>query len=280
MQLEKFRGRELHRVTKDVRKALGDDAMIIRTRSVQSPDGGYVEVLAAKPEAVESFKRRLDGGRAAAERARNRRRIGPYVVALVGPAGAGKTTSAVKLALHPRGLGSKKVGIISLDTFRVGAIEELQTYAEIANLPLEVVYHPQEVASAFQRMRDVDVIVVDTPGRGFTEDKGWRRILAAMEPDEVHLVLPAGLRRGVLRSMREKMEGLDVTHVLFSMLDEAGEAFELAEIAELVGLPARWVSDGHDVPADLAPAGHRILASLGIRADDGDEEDRQVARAG
>jgi len=266
MQLETFRGPDLHAVVHQVRMVLGHDAMIIRTHAHERAGRTQVEVVAARPEAVEAFKRRLDGGAAAARRAQGRRRLGPYRVALVGPAGAGKTTAAVKLALHPRGVGgNKRVGLISLDTYRVGAIEELQTYAEIADLPLEVLYHVRETRAALHRLRSRDVVVIDTPGRWNTEsdEVSWLGILRELDPDEVHLVLPAGMRTDVAELARERLKEAGITHVLFAKLDHLPDEIGLAVMAEAVGLPTRWVVDGHDIPGSLAPAAPRILASLG-----------------
>lgn len=266
MQLETFQGRDLQAVIGQVRRTLGKDAMIVRTRVHTTDTGRTIEVVAADPEKVEALRRRLDGGLAAARRAKTRKRIGPYVVALVGPPGAGKTTTAVKLALHPRGVADKKVGLVTLDTHRVGGIEELQTYAELADLPLEVVYHKREVAGALERLRHVDVVVVDTPGRLPADpvESGWGAALAGMDPDEIHLVMPAGIRLDVARGLRDRFAGVGPTHALYSKLDEVPEDRGLAELAEALALPTRWVTDGHDVPGALAPAGPRILEALGL----------------
>jgi flagellar biosynthesis protein FlhF len=268
MQLETFRGSEPRKVAQQVREVLGEDAMIIRTRTRRVGGRELVEVVAASGEAVESFRQRLDGSRVATERrSRGLRRVGPYVIALVGPTGAGKTTAAMKMALHPKALGQRKVGLVTLDTFRPGAVEELQTYAEIAGLPMEVLYHSQELPAALQRLRDRDVIVVDTPGRSPRTDQSgaeWRQILEAMQPDEVHLVLPAGLRLDVAVRVKSGLADCGTTHVLFSKLDEAGGDEGLAELAQSVGLPARWVADGQEIPADLLPAEPRILGALGL----------------
>ena len=245
--------------------------MIIRTEERISAGHEIVEVVAAPGAAIDALKARLDGGLAAARRVKEGRpRIGPYVLALVGPTGAGKTSTAIKVALHPRALGRRKVGLITLDTFRPGAVEVLQTYAEIAGLPLEVIYHSQELPAAMQRLRTCDVIVVDTPGRSPSaegESVAWRSILEAIAPDEVHLVLQAGVRVDVARRMQQALAGCGPTHVLFTKLDETGGDAGLAELAEAIGLPTRWLSDGQEVPGNLQPAGPRILAALGLKPD-------------
>lgn len=262
MQLETFRGPDMKAVIRHVCHTLGDDAMIVRTGVLKRRGGDIIEVVAAHPDVLESFKRDINGGLAAAKRAQTRKSIGPYIIALVGPAGAGKTTTAVKLALHPDGIGNRRVGLITLDTYRVGGIEELQTYSEIADLPMEVVYHRREVRSAIERLRGCEVIVVDCPGRE-VEGSGWTGVLAELDPDEVHLVLPVGLRLEVAHHHIERLSDTGITHLLPVKLDEIPGDVGLAETVEEIGLPVRWVADGCEIPGDLSAAEPRILNSLG-----------------
>jgi flagellar biosynthesis protein FlhF len=265
MQLESFRGNELHKVIKQVRLALGDDAMIVHTHVTRGSQGNVVEVIAAHSDSVEAFKDRLDGAKAAAERAKTRKRVGPYLVALVGPGGAGKTAALMKVALNPRGVAHKKVGLLTLDTYRVGALEEIQTYAEISDIPLEAAYTPEDARQALQRLRGRDVVLVDTPGRGFGGGTTrWVEILEELDPDEIHLVIPAGFRPEVAKALIRTLPGVRPTHVLFSKLDEVPLGMGLVDLAEAVDLPVRWVSESPDIPNGLAPAGPRILASLGV----------------
>ncbi len=269
MQLETFRGRDLPSVMRLVRAALGGDALILTTHALHEPEGRAFEVVAAKPEALEAFRRSLDGGLAAARRARTRSRVGPYTVALVGPSGAGKTTTAVKLALHPKGLGGRKIGFVTLDTYRVGALEELQTYAEITSVPMEVAYSEEDVGPALERLRDRDVVLVDTPSR-LEAECDWLSILRRIDPDEVHLVMPAGLRHDVALRLRDRFGVAGVTHGLYTKVDDLEDDAGLAQTAEAVSLPVRWIADGHEVPGALAAALPRILGALGRRWSDAD----------
>jgi len=250
-----------------VRSALGEDAMIVRTRVIKGAEGNITEILAAKAEWVRELQRLLDDGHDAVGGA-DRSRLGPRVIALVGPAGAGKTTSAVKMALHPRALGSRSVGILTLDTYRVGALEQIQTYAEIADLPLEVAYNPVDAHGALQRMRDREVVIVDCPGRGFGGGPAeWVKILSAIDPDETHLVVPAACRPDVARELRDALDDVQATHALFTKLDEPGANAGLVDLVEAVDLPVRWVADSPEIPGGLAPASERILAALHVPAE-------------
>lgn len=265
MRLETFHGRDLASVCETARRALGEDVMIIGTRSVRHEGMVVVELTAASAQEVERFQRRLESPPFPAAAERRHAGGGSLKVALVGPTGAGKTTTAAKLALHPRGFGEQRVGLLTLDTYRVGALEQLSTLAEIAGLPLEVVYHPSEMEPALRRLAHCDVVLIDTPGRSPRSGNltgELMELLAAAAPDEVHLVLPATVRLDVAEAARRDFDRLGLTHLLLSKLDEVPEERGLAELAEVVGLPARWVTDGQEVPTDLRGAGGRILASL------------------
>ena len=141
MRFESFHGTDLRRVFDETRQALGEDAIIVRSHLTRNAGHVRVEVIAARASDVERLRQRLTVDPPQLQKTLGGRgRFGPYVVALVGPTGAGKTTTAAKLALHPDAFGQKRVGLLTLDTFRVGAIEQMQAFAEIAELRLEVVY--------------------------------------------------------------------------------------------------------------------------------------------
>ena len=161
---ERFRGADLSRVADRARRTLGDDVMILHTRTVR--DGGVpmVEVLAATSSALDRVRARLEPTPFPVNMRRADGR--PYCIALVGPTGAGKTTTAAKLAVRRGMFGAARPGLLTIDTYRVGGMEQLATYAELADVPFEVVYEAREVAAAMKRLAGTcDVIIVDTPGR-------------------------------------------------------------------------------------------------------------------
>ena len=262
MTPETFRGPDLARLMAAVRLSAGDDAMIVRTRAPHEVDGINYEVVVATAEAVERLRARITPP----ERLRlPEPGSGTFVIALVGPSGAGKTTTAAKLALHSAAFGDRRVGLLTLDTYRAAAVEQIHAYAEVAGLPLEVAYHAGEVQDAVGRLAGCDVIIIDTPGRAprGSLDLEWRLPFEALVPDEVHLVLPAGIRFDVAAAQRDAFAWTNLTHALFTKLDEVPGDSGIAELAERIGLPARWVTDGQDIPVDLRAATPRILGSLG-----------------
>ncbi len=208
----------------------------------------------AEPRPSRGFALPRWPGSGSKERTPKRR---PRVIALVGPTGAGKTTTCPKLVHSTVGFAGQKVGFLNLDTFRVGAVEQSKHWAELARVPIETVWDRPEIQRAMNRLRDRDVILVDTPGRGprATADLGEVHArLLELATDEVHLVLPAGLQTQVVRRVLTTYLPLGVTHLLPTKLDEFPEERAIFEAAAQFGLPMRWLTDGQEVPADLHAA--------------------------
>jgi flagellar biosynthesis protein FlhF len=268
VNLQTFRGRDLQSVFAQAVASLGDDAMVVRSGSYDENGVTLVEIVAARAAEVDALRRRLDSAPLPIGSAHVPMTGRPFVLALVGPTGAGKTTTIAKLAVNPRAFGGRRVGLLTLDTYRVGAMEQLGTFAEIAGLPMEVVYRPADVQEAMKRLSTCQVILVDTPGRSprlSAAETEWGEALAALEPDEVHLTLPASLRFDLAHSVRDFFAPRGLTHLLLTKLDEVPGEVGVADLATRADLPTRWVADGQEVPADLRAAAPRILASLGAR---------------
>lgn len=273
MHTERFRGADLSRVADRARRTLGDDVMILHTRTVR--DGGVpmVEVLAAPSYAIDRVRSRLqpDPLPSTLRKADGR----PYCIALVGPTGAGKTTTAAKLAVRRGMFGGARPGLLTIDTYRVGGMEQLATYAELADVPFEVVYDAREIDGALKRLsQSCDVIIVDTPGRSPASaelTERWRSLLDAIAPDEVHLVLPASLRADLAvdigRAYATSRAHCGATHLLISKLDEVPRERGVTDLALSLEMPTRWITDGQDVPADLKPGVPRLLRTMGLAAD-------------
>ncbi|HVO35481.1 MAG TPA: hypothetical protein VMT21_07945 [Gemmatimonadales bacterium] len=278
MPLELLAGAKISVLLDRAARLLGPDAVALEVRTVLRPDGtaGF-ELLAGDPLDAGRLDAaaRLVAGRPEiaplpprpAPRAHQARR--PLVIALVGPTGAGKTTTLAKLAAHPKVFGRRGVGLLTLDTYRVGAVDQLRTYAEISELPLEIVHESGDLGPALRRLRSRRVVLVDTPGRGprrSDERDLLQHWLDYVHADEVHLVLPAGTRADVARRLIAHYLARGATHLIATKLDEVPGDGTLFDLAAEVRLPMRWVTDGQEVPFDLHAAKHGLVAAMKVAA--------------
>lgn len=185
------------------------------------------------------------------------------VVALVGPTGVGKTTTIAKLAANYRLRENKRVGLITVDTYRIAAVEQLRTYADIIDLPMEIVSTPREMREAIDRMSDLDLILMDTAGRSPRDEvkiQELKSILSEAKPDEVHLVLSAVGGARSLKTTAERFATVGTTSLLFTKLDEATTFGNLLSVTRSCNLPIGYLTDGQNVPDDIRVAESRELA--------------------
>jgi len=187
------------------------------------------------------------------------------VVALVGPTGVGKTTTIAKLAANFRLRENRRVGLITVDTYRIAAVEQLRTYADIIDLPMEVVSTPREMREAVARMRHLDLVLMDTAGRSPSDEvkiQELKSMLSEAEPNEVHLVLSAVAGSRSLVSTADKFASVGTTAILITKLDEATCLGNLLGLTRSSGLPISYLTDGQNVPDDIQVAQPNRLAQL------------------
>jgi flagellar biosynthesis protein FlhF len=187
------------------------------------------------------------------------------LVALVGPTGVGKTTTIAKLAANYRLKEKRRVGLITVDTYRIAAVEQLRTYADIIDLPMEVVSTPRELRQAVARLEDLDLVLMDTAGRSPADEvriQELKSMLAEARPDEVHLVLSSVASSSGLSKTAERFAEVGVTALLLTKLDEASSLGNLLPLLRTSTLPLSYLTDGQNVPEDIAPADSRRLARV------------------
>jgi len=190
---------------------------------------------------------------------------GPRVIALVGPTGVGKTTTIAKLAAHYKLEKKRRVGLITIDTYRIAAVDQLRTYAQIIGVPLEVVSNEQAMRDAIRDASDCDVVLIDTAGRSQRDDPRLSQLASMLEaasPHEVHLVLSSTATQPVLLDVAERFGRLPINHVLFTKLDEAVSFGVLVNVARKVGRRLSYLTTGQEVPHQIEPGSAQRLASL------------------
>jgi len=193
------------------------------------------------------------------------------VAALVGPTGVGKTTTVAKLAANFKLRDGFKVGLVTVDTYRVAAVEQLRTYAELIDLPMHVVSSPREMRAALQQLDGMDLVLIDTAGRSPRDEvkiQELKSYLAEADVDQVHLVLSLVAGARSLEQAAEKFRTVGVTSLLLTKLDEAAGAGAILSAARRIALPISYLTNGQDVPDDIEPASTPHLARLILDAVD------------
>ncbi len=176
------------------------------------------------------------------------------VIVLVGPTGVGKTTTIAKLAGKLSLIEKKKVGLITVDTYRIGAVEQLKTYADIMNIPFKVVFSIKEMEPALSSMQDCDVVLVDTTGRSSKNTmqiSELRAFINKMNAKNVHLVLSATTKNRDINSIVEGFKILDYNKVIITKLDETTTYGSIINILNKAEKPLSYVTTGQNVPDDI-----------------------------
>lgn len=195
----------------------------------------------------------------------------PTIVALVGPTGVGKTTTIAKLAANMKLRERKSVGMITIDSYRIAAVEQLRTYAQILKVPLISVLSPSDLRNAVDRMSNMDLILIDTAGRSPKDDPRIAELhefLRAARPDQVHLVLSSTSRDRTTREAIERFRPLGVTQLIFTKVDEAVGLGVILNTLKRVNMQVSYLTNGQAVPDDIEIASTSRLAKLILGFDD------------
>jgi flagellar biosynthesis protein FlhF len=192
------------------------------------------------------------------------------VVVLVGPTGVGKTTTIAKLAARAKLAEGRRIGLVTLDTFRIAAVDQLQKYAGIIGLPLAVAADPVELQAAVKSLaRDgAEVVFVDSAGRSQRDELKMaelREFLGALPGAEVHLVLSTTTHPKTVRSVAERFTAAGYRRVILTKLDEAASFGALLEPLLGIGKPVSYITDGQNVPDDIMASDPERLVELVLR---------------
>lgn len=178
-------------------------------------------------------------------------------IVLVGPTGVGKTTTIAKLAGKLALKEGKKVGLITVDTYRIGAVDQLKTYAEIMDIDFKVVLNNKEMVEAVQAMKDLDVILIDSTGRSsknIMQIKELKNLIGKAEVDSTFLVISGTTKNKDLKNIIEGYKGLEYNKIIITKLDETTSYGNIYNLQKLSGKPIRYLTVGQNVPDDIIDA--------------------------
>jgi len=231
---------------------------LVERLRLELPDGDLSDTLLAKSRIARWIEDEIDvTGPIVLTPGRRR------LVALVGPTGVGKTTTIAKLAANFRLRDKRKVGLITVDTYRIAAVEQLRTYADIIDLPMQVVATPREMREAVDGMTGLDLVLLDTAGRSPKDEEQLqelRTFLTEAQVDEVHLVLSSVAGAATLARTAERFAEVGTTALILSKLDEAHGLGNLLPLLRSCKLPLSYLTNGQNVPDDISHADRRRLA--------------------
>ncbi|MFA6822270.1 MAG: flagellar biosynthesis protein FlhF [Geobacter sp.] len=188
----------------------------------------------------------------------------PRIIALVGPTGVGKTTTTAKLAaMYALNRGSK-VALVTMDIFRVGAVEQLKTYTKIMGIPLEVASTPKELERAVERHADCDLILVDTAGRSHKDTEKLDEMKVFLEgiQSDIYLCLSATTKDRELEEILKRFSVFEVSKVVFTKLDECESFGCIVNLLLKANLQIAYFTTGQRVPEDIEVATSDKLAEL------------------
>jgi flagellar biosynthesis protein FlhF len=191
------------------------------------------------------------------------------IIALVGPTGVGKTTSIAKLAAREALIEKKRVGLITLDSYRIGGEEQIRAYADLIGVPLELCPDASRLPHALNKLRDAQRIFIDTSGRSPADIAGIRELEEAfgnIGDLEVHLAVPGTSTARQIDVVFGRHRNIGIDRLLFTKLDECEEMGELVRAPARLGRPVTWMTNGQRVPEDIEDATTDRLLQLAERA--------------
>ncbi len=178
----------------------------------------------------------------------------PTVILFVGPTGVGKTTTLAKLAANFMLSNNKKIGLITADTYRISAVDQLKTYAEILGIPIAVAYSVSEISSEIQKYSDRDVVLIDTAGCSFRDKQKFeelRKLIAACEADEIFLVLSTTVSSKNCKDIINNYSFIPNYRLIFTKVDETSVYGSILNTKCYSNKNLSYITNGQNVPDDI-----------------------------
>ncbi len=175
-------------------------------------------------------------------------------ISLVGPTGVGKTTTLAKLAAKATLEQKKKIAFITFDTYRIAAIEQLKTYAELLHVPVEVVYNHEDFVQAAKKLADYDTVFIDTAGRNYKEllyINELEKMFGNKEEMETYLVLSLSMKEKDIRKIVDNFKEMKINKFIFTKIDETDTYGTMMNLICDYQIGAAYITTGQDVPDDI-----------------------------
>ncbi|MDY7034714.1 MAG: hypothetical protein SV375_00930 [Thermodesulfobacteriota bacterium] len=187
------------------------------------------------------------------------------IAAFVGTTGVGKTTTIAKLSALLRLKANKKVGLISIDNYRIGALEQLKTYANILGIPFFPAFNKKDLLFSLRRMEGRDVVLIDTAGQS-QYDSGRIEELKRMMTDDLeissHLLLSVSTTESEMNRTAINFSPLRYHSYIFTKIDEAERCGSIINQIMKLGLPISYITNGQNVPEDIEKASKKKILNL------------------
>ncbi|MFC5603081.1 flagellar biosynthesis protein FlhF [Sporosarcina koreensis] len=176
---------------------------------------------------------------------------------VLGPTGVGKTTTIAKIAARALLEDKKKIGFITTDTYRIAAIEQLRTYANLLQAPVEIAYNSKDFEEAILKMKDRDLIFIDTAGRNYKEMKfvdDLKRLIDFSLDMESFLVLSVTSKEEDMKTIIDRFTSFPIEKFIFTKVDETGSIGPMFNLMKQYGIGTAYYTDGQEVPEDITDA--------------------------
>jgi flagellar biosynthesis protein FlhF len=234
-----------HLLSQEVKRDIAND--IVDALTVEYAGGGRFDTTGQIISSISNILKQKRNGAEAPLRAKS----GCRVIAVVGPTGVGKTTTVAKLAARHAVERHKNVALISLDSDRVGGIEDLKVYAKVIGVPLKAAATPSAFKAAVNEFRKFDMVLVDTSGFNPKKQEqidDLKACLGCIGGIETHLALSTIAKEGDLINILRCMNTFDVQNLIFTKLDESSTYGNIINVLIQHPLPLSFVTSGREVP--------------------------------
>lgn len=195
------------------------------------------------------------------------------MICFVGPTGVGKTTTIAKIAADYLLNEDKKVGLITSDTYRIAAVEQLKTYAGILNIPIQIVQSPAEVKQAIAELGSCDIILMDTAGRNYQQQQYINELellLSDKHKIQINLVLSLTSKYEDMKKIINNFNSITIDQLLLTKKDETSSYGSILNLIYEYSIPLRYITNGQNVPDDIVAVTPELMANFLLGEDEND----------